>query len=319
MDRSTRFKRWKNCDRSIVPSKKEFGAAIVILKTRHRLSIKCIDHLCVLLRLAKASNCPTNFESIKRLLVPNPSSSLPLNHFFICHTCSSISNSQNHCSNSNCKEFKTFSQPPFECMILPIVSQLRDILRRGPRLLLDHRKKRAETQANDKIRDIYDGDVYRKILLNESDDFLSLTMNIDGIQVSKSSSHSLWIVTFVINEIRRSERFKMKNVIIGGIISSPVKPSHKHMEVFLQPTVKDLVHLEKGDFYEVKNSNISQLVFLKIFLICCCADKPAQSLIQGISEPTGAYGCGRCELQGEFEHRYFFVDVFFFCFHRSYS
>jgi len=253
-----------------------------------------------MMRLAGASNCPANFESIKRILMPKPSSTMPLHYFFICRTCSTISYSQAGCPNAQCQQFNTFSQPPFECMVMPIVAQLRDILLRGPNLNMNHQNESRQLPHDEKIRDIYDGEVYQRVLMNENGHFLSLTMNIDGIQVAKSSSNSLWIVTFAINEIRRSERFKMKNIIIGGIISSTVKPSHKHINAFLEPMVKELVQLEKGEFFEVKNLNVNQLMFFKIFLICCCADKPAQSLIQGVSEPTGAYGCGRCELQGKF-------------------
>ena len=71
--------------------------------------------------------------------------------------------------------------------------------------------------------------------------------------------------------------------------------------------MKELVQLEKGAFFETKNSNINEMMFLKIFLICCCADKPAQCLVQGLSEPNGGYGCGRCELEGRIS-LYFILD-----------
>ena len=272
---------------------------MIILKTRHGLSIKCIDHFCQMMRIMQVPHFPTRFESINHVLTSESLSSLSLNTFYICPTCSSVSHSLNHCENTEYKHSKTYSQIPFACMIIPILSQLRDILARASEFNIEHQKKQQGSQSNDRMRDIYDGQVYQQIILREKDHFLSLTMNVDGIQISKSSSTSLWIVTFAINEIKRSERFKMKNVIIGGILSSNVKPSQKHMKVFLDPIMKELLQLEKGDFFEVKNSNLNQLMFFKIFLICCCADKPAQSLIQDVSEPTGAYGCGRCEIQGE--------------------
>jgi hypothetical protein len=124
-------------------------------------------------------------------------------------------------------------------------------------------------------------------------------MNVDGIQITKGSNQSLWIFTFVINEIKRSERFKLKNVAVGGIVSTESKPSRHQMQALLSPIVGELLTLEQGESFEVKCLNTYSSIFLKTFLIASCCDKPAQSLAQGISEPTGAFGCGRCELIGE--------------------
>lgn len=287
-------------NRAIVPTKKQIATAMIIVKSRHGLSMKSIDHLCKMMRIMNVPNCPPSFESINQVLTNEYSSFLSSNTFYICPICYSASYSPDHCESMKCKSSSMYSRTTFACMIIPILSQLRDILARTSDLNIEHQKKRQGSRPNDKMRDIYDGQVYQQICIQENGYFLSLTMNVDGIQISESSSTSLWVVTFAINEIKRTERFKMKNVIIGGILSSNVKPSQKHMEVFLQPIVKELQELEKGQLFEVKNSTLNELTFFKVFLICCCADKPAQSLIQGISEPTGAYGCGRCELQGKF-------------------
>jgi hypothetical protein len=62
--------------------------------------------------------------------------------------------------------------------------------------------------------------------------------------------------------------------------------------------VDELVQLENGAIFEVRNGDATRLMMLNVFLIASCCDKPAQSLVQCISEPTGAYGCGSCEIQG---------------------
>ena len=273
---------------------------MIMLRIRHRMSIKSIDDLCKLMRVLKISNFPRNFASMNRLLTPESSTPLPINSFYICPTCCSTSGSSDHCENNKCKHFQAYSEKPFESMIIPITSQLQDVLSRQPKLNLEHQnRKQAELISDATMHDIYDREVYQRIVLYERERFISFTMNIDGVQISKSSTNSLWIVTFAINEIKRTERFKMKNIIVGCILSANVKPSHEHIRVFLQPIVKELIQLEKGAFFKIKNANINEWMFFKVFLICCCADKPAQSLIQGLSEPIGAYGCGRCELQGK--------------------
>jgi hypothetical protein len=70
-------------------------------------------------------------------------------------------------------------------------------------------------------------------------------MNVGEIQIAKSSTSSLWIVIFAINEIKRTEGFNMKNIIIGGILSVTSKPTRDHMRVFLEPVVQELLQLEK--------------------------------------------------------------------------
>ncbi|CAF1571370.1 unnamed protein product, partial [Rotaria sordida] len=52
------------------------------------------------------------------------------------------------------------------------------------------------------MKDIVDGNYYRKLLDEESDDILTLTMSTDGIQPFKSTEKSIWPVTFIINEIK---------------------------------------------------------------------------------------------------------------------
>ena len=122
-------------------------------------------------------------------------------------------------------------QRRMQSMTIPILSQLRDILARASNLNFGHQQQTPSATGTE-MHDIYQGDVYREIARKEKDDFLSLIMNVDGVQVPKSSSSSLWIITSAINDKKRNERFKMKNIIVGGILSAPSKPSRDHMRVF---------------------------------------------------------------------------------------
>ena len=261
------------------------------------MSNKCVDHICQLMRRLRVENFPSSFSAINHLLLPDSSTPYFVNCVNICPVCCLKSASSSHCDNTDCGQSRSYSHPPIQSMIIPILSQLRDILARTSSLTFEHQHRTASS-PDDVIRDIYHGEVYRKIAADEPGKFLTLIMNIDGVQISKSSSSSLWIVTFAINEIHRNERFKMKNIIVGGVLSTSSKPSRDQIRVFLEPIVKELRQLERGESYEVKHMWSDQLLFLKTFLIASCCDKPAQSLVQGISEPTGAYGCGRCEIQG---------------------
>ncbi|CAF1669695.1 unnamed protein product, partial [Didymodactylos carnosus] len=79
--------------------------------------------------------------------------------------------------------------------------------------------QQQSSRANEEVKDIQDGKVYKQIARNETQQFITLLMNVDGIQVGNSTDVSLWLITMAINEIKRSERFKVKNVITAGISS----------------------------------------------------------------------------------------------------
>ncbi|CAF1391075.1 unnamed protein product [Rotaria sordida] len=285
---------------SQTPPEKDIAAALVLLKIRHRISTKGIDDLCKLLKMLKMSKAPKSFYRIKRLLLPNPSA--PTSEFvtYICPVCCEATTSLDHCSNEHCTQHKRFHAPPLYYLRMPILQQLREILDHAPPLNFEQQQEKSASNS-DVINDIYDAEAYRNILKKEAGKkFLSLIMNVDGIQIAKNSNLSLWIFTFVINEVKRSERFRLKNVIVGGIVSAVSKPDRHQMQALLSPIVKELLVLEQGEIFTVRGLNESSKLHLKTFLIASCCDKPAQSLVQGISEPTGAFGCGRCELQGKF-------------------
>jgi hypothetical protein len=262
------------------------------------MSTKCMDHLCKFLKLLKTPNSPINFSRVKRIFLPNPAPLPSSLVTYICPVCCEASPSLNNCKNVRCTEHSCFSKHPLHYLRLPILPQLQEILARTEELNFEH--QRNSSSDNDLIEDIYDGKAYQNIIKEQKGkEFLTFIMNADGIQVAKSSNLSLWIFTIVINEIKRSERFKLKNIVIGGIVAAASKPSRPQMQALFTPIVDELIVLERGEAFNVKGLNDNSYRYLKCFLIASCCDKPAQSLVQGISEPTGAYGCGRCELQGE--------------------
>ncbi|CAF4129488.1 unnamed protein product [Rotaria socialis] len=276
---------------------KEFLFANSSQQIRHRISTKGINDLCKLLKLMKMPNCPINFYRVKRHLLPNASASPSSLTTYICPVCCEASTSPNRCSDVNCTQHTGFRTSPISYLRIPILQQLREILAHTHALNFEQQKSASNI---DTMNDIYDAETYQRIIKKEAGkNFLTLLMNVDGIQVAKSSNLSLWIFTLVINEIKRSERFKLKNVIVGGIASTVSKPSRHQMQALLSPIVKELVVLEQGETFKVKCLNENSNIRLKIFLIASCCDKPAQCLVQGISEPIGAFGCGRCELEGE--------------------
>ncbi|CAF1518863.1 unnamed protein product, partial [Rotaria sordida] len=88
--------------------------------------------------------------------------------------------------------------------------------------IIDHRNDLhlpADKYRNSKksMTDIQDGHVYTNILHSLENErqskFISLTCNIDGAAVYTSSEQSMWTFTACINELKRTIRFSIENII----------------------------------------------------------------------------------------------------------
>lgn len=271
------------------PTSLQLAATVIQFMHRHCLTRACIDDLCQLLRTLNIKNAPKSFASIKRMLVPDNIAAKG-REYAICTECNKLSNRESRCPNSNCSQNKQYLKKPMDLLVLPISSQLRTTIISSNFSFIKHKRE------SNVLADITDGDRYKQIEKQEHGRFLTLTLNVDGVQVAKSSNKSLWMFTLVLNELPRTERFKQQNLILAAVASCDRKPSRLQMQVILQTLVYQLKHLEDGLSIEFDQHH--EEVF-RIFLISCCCDKPAQSLVQNLNEPTGPYGCGRCTLLGK--------------------
>lgn len=156
----------------------------------------------------------------------------------------------------------------------------------------------SSSSINHTLRDVKDGNVYRHLKSLCTDPFLTLTINIDGIEIRKGLNRSIWPVLLVINEIPLKERYALENVIFAGIWSGPNKPSRSQMQSVLKPIVSELSLLENGTIFADYSKESHGSKIIRVFLTSACADKPAQALLQNLPEPTAAFGCSRCEIEG---------------------
>jgi len=67
------------------------------------------------------------------------------------------------------------------------------------------------------------------------------------------------------------------------------------MAAYLKPIIDELLNLGNEHRFTFNDENS---LFIKVFLIAGSLDKPAQSLVQNLAEPNGAYGCGKCLIKG---------------------
>lgn len=267
----------------------EIASTLIQFMHRHHLTRSCFDDLCQLLMTLKVPNVPKSFASTKRLL-ESEDAVLKSKQYFICTECDRITNASSGCKNLSCSQHQYFRKKPISYIVLSISDQLRSIIKNC------NYSFTKKDKNSDIIRDIVDGNHYYEIEQREKNQFFTLTMNVDGVQISASSNKSLWIFTFVINEIVRSQRFKLQNLIVGAVSDVNSKPKRAQLQTMLQVLVHQLKKLEQGILVEF-SPEVETLV--RVFLIASCCDKPAQALVQNAAEPTGVYGCGRCTIKGK--------------------
>ena len=244
------------------------------------------------MRLPKTPNVPKTSVHIKHLLLPHSNTDSAL-VFYFCSKCNTMSSKETNCSNIKCSENKGFSKKPSVFVRMPLRSPLQNILLRFP----PNRFRQQSDPMYITSLDITAGEIYKTLVKHEGNNFISLVMNVDGIEVSKSSKTSLWIITLVINELEQSEKFKMQNVLVRGVGAGANKPIHEEIQTYLQPIVKELSNLEVEHRFGTSDG---LTLVLKVFLLAASMDKSAQALVQNLAEPNASFGCRKCCIMGTF-------------------
>lgn len=259
---------------------------MILLKKRHRLSARCIDDILMLLRTLKVKNVPSSWFEVKKGLTETNKNWIEM---FICPKCQKNPNTKTICSQCDCG-FDSDSKPK-SFLSFSIREQLNRIINNNQDLFLTIRHLRSG------LTDISDGTVHQTIQRTVTGNFLSLTMNVDGIQPNRNSQQILWPILLVVNELPIKRRFAIENVILGGVWLNSTKPTREEMSLFLRSVVDELLIIERGHKFYFDN-RITSPTDARIILIACCCDKPAQALLQFLPEPIAAYGCGFCEVKG---------------------
>ncbi|CAF1316255.1 unnamed protein product [Adineta ricciae] len=272
----------------------QIAVALITLKSRHRLSNNCVEDILALLRVLGV-DVPSSYKALCTILRKRSSTHLNPSKYTICPHCEDLSSAMHECTNCGAKYWPISSANIPLFYTYSISQQLRAIIATSPDLLLS----KSTSTSKGSMRDITDGCVYKKLKENQSGLFITLTMNIDGVQPNKGSDKSLWPILLVINEIKRKKRFSLENLVIAGMWPGPSKPSRTQLSLFFKNIVTELQELEQGDLFRLYSSDYNDhSEIIKIFLIGACVDKPAQSIVQCLAEPTAYFGCGHCELEG---------------------
>ena len=205
---------------------------LIMIKKKHKCTNSLMIDLLRLLAVLKVPNVPSSWHKLKHIINRSETKSIEKTQMidstiYFCPKCEHESNNSEKCTNQYCSYKSNTLIPPHRCMIMNIRHQIKRVLKS----INQHDLHFPATQSSDfaiSMTDIQHGNVYTKILrsLKHEDQpkFISLICNIDGVAVYTSSEQSMWTFTACINELKRSIRFSIENII--GKIQSTSKVSH---------------------------------------------------------------------------------------------
>ena len=113
---------------------------------------------------------------------------------------------------------------------------------------------------------------------------LLLKFNIDGLQLYKSSSSSVWSIVMQIPCI-------LDCPVLVGLYIGTNKPCHK---ILLESFIDELEQILRHGILKICDHNYS---VNKVLVIC---DAPARAMIKQIKGHSGYFSCERCEVEGTY-------------------
>ena len=261
---------------------------------KHNLAQTTMDDvlsiLCFLLPVGTIM--AQNFKEFRRLFMKME---YPLLLHYYCSNClMPIQKKEAQvCKNDNCQKNLTVRGSVSYFIEIPLIDQIQSFFKRPDFYSsLQHRFKRKN---DGKLRDIYDGQMYKSLVskgILDSPDNISFILNTDGAPIFKSSNVSIWPIYLIINALPIKQRMKKENMLFSGLWFGNKKPL---MLSFLGPTALSLQKLEAGvEMNAPERGNFK----LRAVLIGCICDLPARAILTNHVQYNGSFSCPKCLQKG---------------------
>ena len=259
---------------------------------KHRLTKRAMSDLIDLMNTVLPSCLPPNIYHFNKILDVDDT----INTHVYCSKCNTyigkVTDGVSQSACPECQDVTNFGESVKNgnfFLIYLLENSLPDILELHGvgRYLIDNSNQTLQQNDPEVIKDISDGELFT----GNFPSAISLSCNIDGVPVFKSSNRSLWPVFYVINNLPLEER--RKPVILHGLWFGHGKPE---MTCFLQPVVSELLSLQENglQWLQPSGETASTCVFLDLLV----ADSVARPLIQNFKQFNGCFGCGFCLHEG---------------------
>jgi len=269
-------------------------ALTVAFMTRHSLTTAAIADLILLLNTILPSCLPENIYFFNKVL----HSGYCTDTYVYCDVCEVfLGKFDGETKNAVCSAceknvfFADMVKKGCFFIVYPLEKSLRTMLEDNDlgQCLIDTAACSSTSAAV--MADITDGDEYQRKNILPFPNSISLSCNIDGVPVFKSSNTSMWPIFYVVNNLPFSLR--RENLILHGLWCGPGKPK---MECFLKPVVNELIDLHDSKLVWRTKAGVEMETTVHCDLFVC--DSVARPALQNIKQFNGKFGCGFCMHEG---------------------
>jgi len=138
--------------------------------------------------------------------------------------------------------------------------------------------------------DIFCGSDYLDAVENNEikDHDTVVMLSIDGAQLYRNKKSDCWIYIWILLDLAPDQRYKIRNIVPGGIIPGPKNP--KHLDSFLFPGLAHLSAIQKEGM-PIWNGYERTAALCFIILLLILADAVAMAELSGSVGHHGKKGC----------------------------
>lgn len=168
---------------------------------------------------------------------------------------------------------------------------------------------RSRRQEPGFLADVFDGEIWKEFQCSDKKYFLKdkqnygIMLNLDWFQPYEHVQYSVGVMYAVILNLPREERFKIKNVILIGII--PDMKKEPSVPSFIGPLIDELkVGWNEGFLLKSYKKKNEETTF-KVALMCVGCDIPATRKLCGFLGHSATLGCSKCykSFPGDIGHK----------------
>ena len=147
-----------------------------------------------------------------------------------------------------------------------------------------------EEVVADPNNDVFCGSDYLDAVENgHINDYGTVVMlSIDGAQLYHNKKSDCWIYIWVILDLAPDQRYKIRNILPGGIILGPGKP--KNLDSFLFPGLAHVSALQREGL-NIWDGYHRRMAVSFLFLLLALADAVAMAELSGSVGHHGRKGC----------------------------
>ena len=138
--------------------------------------------------------------------------------------------------------------------------------------------------------DIFCGSDYLEAVKNGriKDHDMVLMLSTDGAQLHRNKKSDCWIYIWIILDLAPDQRYKIRNILPGGVIPGPNHP--KHLDSFLFPGLAHVSALQKEGL-RIWDGYHRRAFLSLLFLLLALADAVAMAELSGSVGHHGKKGC----------------------------